>query len=797
MFEFMRQYEARARSRSFLGAISAERRPERRIDWGERRPVTKREKQFAAGVLILLLIVTLGPRLFPGAYCGNRYTERGADAAEKIINLGRGCSLYAAIADANQDESLRGIKDGHVTIRLTGNVTLTREMPPIDSQVTIDGGGHRISGDSKFQIFTVERGGVLTVKDVTLSRGAASNGAAIHNSGNLFIRGSSFSENRADDSGGAVYSVGELQISDSKFSENRANSAGGAVYGQAKIDISGSEFKSNTGRGNAGAVYSRRALSLSGSSFSHNSTNGQGGAIISRSATNISGSQFADNRAREDGGAIATDGELTIKDGSFSDNSSGDSGGAILSIRSTTISGSRFSRNKTVHHGGAIYGKGPLRIEGSSFSDNAAEGSGGALTSLGTANISDGEFTRNRADSDGGAIYNGESGVLNLRDSRFSNNLAGESGGALFNAGKADISDGEFTGNRANHNGGAILNGASGAIKLSSSKFSNNTAKVAGGGIYNLNRAIVSLRGGNIFAANQPDGCHGIRCGIPGVSAVNTAAELAAAIQYANQVGITRAISLGANIRLNEALPPIASAITIDGKGFSIHGGDRHRIFCVMRRGQLTIQNLTLVDGSARGSGAICGGGLEGGGAIVSYGRLQVKASKFMSNAARQGKGGALMLAGATTVIGEGSTFDGNLAAEGGAIAAACGSTAISDSVFIQNGADLNGGALHLNSKCRSDATAIDVNDSVFQRNRADRRGGAAFSNRGSLSISKTMFTHNSAAAGGGIYATRSTDAFQLSDSILGDNRGGDCFSDKELSANTDNRIRDGSCNTP
>ncbi len=84
------------------------------------------------------------------------------------------CTLADHIRSANTNTSVGFCPAGtsHDIITITEDITLTEALPPITDTITIEGGGHTISGDGQFRIFDVS-GGNLTLKDVTLAKASA------------------------------------------------------------------------------------------------------------------------------------------------------------------------------------------------------------------------------------------------------------------------------------------------------------------------------------------------------------------------------------------------------------------------------------------------------------------------------------------------------------------------------------------------------------------------------------------------------------------------------------------------
>ena len=116
---------------------------------------------------------------------------------------------------------------------------------------------------------------------------------------------------------------------------------------------------------------------------------------------------------------------------------------------------------------------------------------------------------------------------------------------------------------------------------------------------------------------------------------------------------ITFTVGLPATITLASALPTITQDLLIDGPGaaaqLTISGGDAVRVFRI-EGGTVTIQDLTIADGFARGTdgadaagnlGGGGGGGLGGGAGLYMHGgSLTLQNVAFSGNVARGGNGG-------------------------------------------------------------------------------------------------------------------------------------------------------------
>ncbi|MCY3979195.1 MAG: hypothetical protein OXG23_13935 [Chloroflexi bacterium] len=233
--------------------------------------------------LLVLSIVTL---LFASAHL--------APAQDAV------CTLADHIRSANTKTAVGFCPAGtsHDIITIAADITLTEPLPPITSAITIEGGGHTISGDGKFRIFDVQ-GGNLTIKNLTLADGYAemnwsgptSAGAlTAYNGAEIFVNHSVFIRNRSDQSGGAIaVNDSKLTVNNSSFLRNRARYGGGAInLWHSTGDIRNSSFVENSAnqyeRGGAILVSIGVKLDVSNSSFQGNSAD-RGGAVASQVKT--------------------------------------------------------------------------------------------------------------------------------------------------------------------------------------------------------------------------------------------------------------------------------------------------------------------------------------------------------------------------------------------------------------------------------------------------------------------------------------------------------------------------------
>jgi hypothetical protein len=206
--------------------------------------------------------------------------------------------------------------------------------------------------------------------------------------------------------------------------------------------------------------------------------------------------------------------------------------------------------------------------------------------------------------------------------------------------------------------------------------------------------------------------------------------------------------------------------VTVNGGGMiGLNGEDNRQIFFVTNGGNLTLNNISLLDGGgAGGNGGAIFIGANGrvtvngsyltsnltesgsdGGAIYTSGFLTVTNSTLGANEARTagGDGGAIYINGGVTVIRD-SYLINNQAQNGGAIRLVGGALTLERTAVRSNIARSHGGGLHI----ESNAGAI-VN-ATFSNNQADR-GGAIYK-IGSTPLTNVTIHENRADLGGGIF---------------------------------------------
>ena len=375
------------------------------------------------------------------------------------ITVDAECSLVDAILAAESDSEIGNCPagDGADTIHLSGEITLSEELPQISSDITIEGGGFTISGGDSFRIFHIADGGSLAINELTLSNGNAEEGGAIKNDGKLMISNSSFSTNAVELFGGAIFNDGALRVTDTTFTNNQSQFGGGAIANRGSLDVGNSSYVDNVaGYEGGGAISNIGALIITDSSFTENSTDyGSGGAIRNLAGqSNIIDSIFVDNWAEDDGGAIANVGayggpygELIVTGSTFAGNRAEIGGGGAISstdYNKLSIANSSFTNNFANIFGGAIVSFGELSVVNSTLTGNSSDGGGGLfLFSLGTNTLAHLTLTNNTADEGGGIYVRQVDKAVNLYNSLFAGNEGGDCVGKQLSASRGNfIADG-------------------------------------------------------------------------------------------------------------------------------------------------------------------------------------------------------------------------------------------------------------------------------------------------------------------------------------------------------------------
>ena len=560
------------------------------------------------------------------------------------------------------------------------------------------------------------------------------------------------------DIGGAIYNTGSVYAYNTNFINNTAATMGGAVFNNGTLtiqkcivdnnDITKRTSSDSEDYGGA-AIYNWYDSTL----FIKNST-------ISNNLKNYKNGDYVV-------GAVTSLGKTIISQNSYFVNNSGRWGGAITTsgsslpgkkVNELSISDSTFSKN------GGLYGAG-IFIQGSEFSITSC---------VFDSNTASGKGNMTPNDNNGAAIEvtNTDKAITGtIYKSTFTNNKAQYGGAIDICAGTIKITNSKFINNSADVEGGAIdINALNGnpKVTISGSKFINNSAPL-GGAILNIKDLTVK---GSTFINNTPNTIFN------GVSAGgNLNLNIRTFTDLQNAIGlVTGTLTLNQNIAMTakEAANftngiTINKDITIDGKGHTIDAKNLGRIFSIGEGFTVTLTNATLINGRA----------VEGG-AIYNDGSLTLSDVKLSDNAA-DGYGGAVFNNGELVV--SDSVFDSNDIVNRGSASVDYGGAAIynwyggvltvSGSNFTNNIKNYKNGDRLVGAVATiGDAT---ISDSCFVNN-AGRWGGAisasgyllAGDDVNTLTVSGSTFKENGGLYGAGIFVAGSD--FTVSDCVFDKN---------------------------
>ena len=388
-------------------------------------------------------------------------------------------------------------------------------------------------------------------------------------------------------------------------------------------------------------------------------------------------------------------------------------------------------------------------------------GNGKTLDGMGTYSLLQFEQSRtpgtisdltimNGINDNGGAIFvwGDLSKTGTISGSTFSGNEATNGhGGAIYaETLSGTISNSIFSGNTAGYDGGAIYVNQDLSGNISNSTFSNNTVTNGSGGAIGTDNFSGTISD-STFSGNEATNGHG------GAIWTDT---LSGTILNSEFTGNT-AMGIGSQ---GGAIWANTLSGTIEGAGFINNSADAlgGAIYANTLSGKILNSEFS-------------GNTADGGGAIFVWNDLSgtISNSEFSDNKATNGRGGAIFVQEDLSKTGtiSGSIFSNNTATiNGGAIYVnqdLIGT--ISNSIFSGNTASYGGGAIYV----RRDLSGT-TSDSTFSGNKVTSYGGAIQAGTLSGTISNSIFSDNEATngEGGAIYAD--TLSGTISNSIFSDN---------------------------
>lgn len=673
------------------------------------------------------------------------------------------------------------------TLQLNGSAL---EIDDSANSLTIDGGALNLtlSGQGTSNIFTIDTGSTVELDNLTITGGAAANGAGISNSGTLSIVDSAIRGNTATTSGGGIENLagGSLSITGSTISGNSAKygagiinygtvtisdsviasnvgGIGGGIDSLGNVTILQSTIKDNSaylspGVGNAGGIRIAGAtLTITGSTISGNTAVGAAGGIYASGATNITNSTISGNSAYLGGAIYANGGAvLTLIDSTISANTASNQYGGIggnssqfTAALSGTILAGNTNGDITV---GANYTNDHSLVGGDPMLSSLGNYGGTTQTMIplaGSPAIGAGADFSVTTDQRGlprvgpsfdiGAVQSdlvvnttGQTdgnGLLTLRDAVNIANLVSGNQNITFDSG--------LSGETITLNGNALeINDSSGVISITGLGASNLTVDAAG------NSAVFVIDLGSSVSISGLTITGGSNSGNGGIINSGTLTLTSSTVTQNSSDysggGIYNATS---------------GVMTVTGS--MISDNDSVGIF---NKGHLTITTSTISGNSSTNGGGIYNAGTllvtdstitnnaaQYGGGISNYGDATIKYSTLSSNFTySNGYGGAIYNSGADASMDiVASTITSNQAGKGAGIANQQGTLTIENSTITGNDAASTGGAIFNNA-------TLTVTDSTIAVNQAAYGGGIYQTSTATAAINGTIIAANTGGGSGG-----------------------------------------------
>ncbi|WP_445269378.1 hypothetical protein [Streptomyces sp. DSM 41634] len=335
--------------------------------------------------------------------------QANTDAAGGTINLAKDCA-YRFVDDFGDS--------GNALPSITGNVAIVGHNSTLIRSVT--------GGSPLFRLLSVDEGGTLTLKGLTVTGGRTDgNGAGIANAGTLRLEDSKVAGNQTGGNGGGISNEGgDVTLVDTEILTNVAASAtevpgnGGGLSNSATgtLTLHKSTVAGNTADENGGGIQNEGELKVEHGLITNNEArDGNGGGINNLGTAKIKHTKLIENWAGLNGGAVnnAAGGTLEIKQSALANNKAGNDGGAVNNAGTATLKKTKVESNSAGHDGGGI---------------NNAEEAGGDVTQLTLEHTT---VAENRAANAGGGINNQPDAVVTLKESKIVKNLPENCAGAV------------------------------------------------------------------------------------------------------------------------------------------------------------------------------------------------------------------------------------------------------------------------------------------------------------------------------------------------------------------------------
>ncbi|WP_413828637.1 MULTISPECIES: hypothetical protein [unclassified Methanobrevibacter] len=281
-----------------------------------------------------------------------------------------------------------GLNNTYIKINTTLTITTTNPNLP----TIINGAG---TTDS---IITINEGGILTLKGLTLTNGYSDEGGAIkvNSRGIAIIDNCSFINNKAS-RGGFMYNFGTLTLTNSQIINNTAKELGGGLKNWGKATITNTLFMNNYADSTGGAIYNFYfPMQINNCTFKDNSAKFVGGTIHNVGSLNLKNSVINGSRSsNSDAGAICNDiygdniGSCNITNTIITNSYAAKNGGAIFNneVQKLTLTNCTIT-NSQARYGGAIYNLADLTLNNNTMNGCTASDLGNYIYNLGNIRTS-------------------------------------------------------------------------------------------------------------------------------------------------------------------------------------------------------------------------------------------------------------------------------------------------------------------------------------------------------------------------------------------------------------------------
>ena len=270
---------------------------------------------------------------------------------------------FTGNGSAIQTTQMLTISDSNFTLNSASNGgAIYSTASSIISNVMFDGNSATNNGGA---IYTT---GDTIINNVIFTNNSAVNGAAIYVTSLLSIDKTNFINNVANNNG-IIYAIVTITINNTNVTNNSASN-GGALYVKS-ASVENTYFTNNSATTNGGAIYSSGTTTLDNVYFTNNTATKGSAIYISDGTSEVKNSEFIENKATNDAGAIYTNATLNITNALFINNTALN-GGAIRNKGKTTIENSIFTDN-TATIGNAIYNEGNLTLSGNTINNETPD----------------------------------------------------------------------------------------------------------------------------------------------------------------------------------------------------------------------------------------------------------------------------------------------------------------------------------------------------------------------------------------------------------------------------------------